>query len=164
MKKYTDTGKKASVKNMRRTENAELTVLCLVADGDRILLQNRTKSDWRGYALPGGHVEPGESFVDAVKREMREETGLTIRNPRLVGVKQFPIEGGRYVVFLFRAEKFSGTLVSSGEGRMEWIERSRIAELDTVADLELLLEVMESPAFTEFQYLVDGDTWTAVVR
>lgn len=64
-----------------------MTVLCLIEDGDKILLQNRAKKDWQGYVLPGGHVEPGESFVDAVIREMKEETGLTILEPRLVGVK-----------------------------------------------------------------------------
>ena len=47
---------------MRRTENVELTVLCLIQDGNRILLQNRVKKDWQGYTLPGGHVEPGESY------------------------------------------------------------------------------------------------------
>ena len=55
---------------MNRTENVELTVLCLIQDGDRTLLQNRVKKDWEGYTLPGGHVEPGESFVDAVKRNL----------------------------------------------------------------------------------------------
>ena len=39
---------------MGRTENVELTVLCLIEDGNKILLQNRVKKDWRGYALPGG--------------------------------------------------------------------------------------------------------------
>ena len=77
---------------MARTENVELTVLCLIQDGDKILLQNRVKEDWKGYTLPGGHVEIGESFVDAVKREMKEETGLDVTNPKLVGVKQFPIK------------------------------------------------------------------------
>ena len=149
---------------MGKTENAELTVLCLLRDGDRILLQNRTKADWRGYALPGGHVEAGESFVEAVRREMREETGLEIRDPRLAGVKQFPIEGGRYVVLLFTADEYSGTLVSSPEGRMEWVERSALPGLDTVDDLALLLQVMESPSLTEFQYIVDGETWTPVVK
>lgn len=67
---------------MGRTENVELTVLCLIEDGNKILLQNRIKKDWRGYAMPDGHVEPGESFVDAVIREMKEETGLTILDPR----------------------------------------------------------------------------------
>ena len=67
---------------MSKTENVELTVLCLIEDGDRLLLQNRIKKDWHGYALPGGHVERGESFVDAVIREMKEETGLEITNPR----------------------------------------------------------------------------------
>lgn len=149
---------------MRRTENVELTVLCLITDGDRMLLQNRVNKDWQGYTLPGGHVEPGESFVDAVVREMKEETGLDIKNPRLVGVKQFPIKEGRYVVFLFKTTDYSGTVVSSDEGQMEWVECSRLPEINTVDDFAELLRVMNDPALTEFQYLVDGETWTVSIK
>ena len=149
---------------MRRTENVELTVLCLITDGDRMLLQNRVKNDWQGYTLPGGHVEPGESFVDAVVREMKEETGLDIKNPRLVGVKQFPIKEGRYVVFLFKTTDYSGTVVSSDEGQMEWVESSRLPEINTVDDFAELLRVMNDPALTEFQYLVDGEAWTVSIK
>ncbi len=145
---------------MAKTENVELTVLCLIQDGDKILLQNRVKKDWKGYTLPGGHVEPGESFVDAVKREMKEETGLDIINPKLAGIKQFPIEDGRYIVLLFKTEQFSGELVSSEEGQMEWIDCSRLPEIDAVDDLDELLRVINDPELTEFQYLVDGDNWT----
>ena len=148
---------------MSRTENVELTVLCLLTDGDRILLQNRVKRDWRGYTLPGGHVEPGESFVHAVIREMKEETGLTVLRPRLAGVKQFPIENGRYVVLLFRAEAYEGALRASEEGPVEWVPRSRLAELPTVADFGDLLRVIEDPELTEFQYIVNGDEWMVSV-
>ena len=149
---------------MRKTENVELTVLCLIEDGEKILLQNRVKKDWQGYALPGGHVEPGESFVDAVIREMKEETGLTVIEPRLVGVKQFPIENGRYVVLLFKATKWTGNLHSSEEGQMEWIEYSHLSTVETVDDFEQLLNVINSSELTEFQYLVSGDDWTVSVR
>lgn len=149
---------------MRKTETVELTVLCLIEDENKILLQNRVKKDWQGYALPGGHVETGESFVDAVIREMKEETGLTVIEPRLVGVKQFPIENGRYVVLLFKATEWTGSLNSSEEGRMEWIEYSRLPEIETVADLEQLLKVMNSPELTEFQYLVSGGDWTVSIK
>ena len=149
---------------MSRTENVELTVLCLIEDGDKILLQNREKKDWRGYALPGGHVEPGESFVDAVIREMKEETGLSILNPRLVGVKQFPIENGRYIVLLFKAAQWSGELRSSEEGQMEWIKYSDLSTAKTVDDLEDLLKVMNTSELTEFQYLVSEDEWTVSIR
>ena len=149
---------------MSRTENVELTVLCLITDGDRMLLQNRIKNDWQGYTLPGGHVEPGESFVDAVIREMKEETGLDIRNPQLVGVKQFPIKDGRYVVLLFKTTEYSGTVVSSNEGQMEWVESNRLSEINTVDDFEDLMRVINDPDLTEFQYLVDGDTWTVSIK
>ncbi len=149
---------------MSRTENVELTVLCLITDRSRLLLQNRTKNDWQGYTLPGGHVEPGESFVDAVIREIKEETGLDIKNPRLAGVKQFPIENGRYIVILFKATEYSGTVVSSDEGQMEWVESDRLSEINTVEDFEDLIRVINDPELTEFQYLVDGDTWTVSIK
>lgn len=149
---------------MSKTENVELTVLCLIEDGDRLLLQNRTKKDWHGYALPGGHVERGESFVDAVIREMKEETGLEITNPRLVGVKQFPIENGRYVVLLFKATEWLGNVVSSEEGLMEWVEYCNLSSIETVEDLADLLKVMNTPELTEFQYLVQGDEWIVSIR
>lgn len=149
---------------MRRTENVELTVLCLLEDNDKILLQNRVKEDWQGYALPGGHVEPGEMFVDAVIREMQEETGLEIRNPRLVGVKQFPIEDGRYVVLLFKATQWSGTLKSSDEGTMEWLEYSRLPAVNTALDLETLVNMMNTPELTEFSYLLQDGEWVASVK
>ena len=149
---------------MGRTENVELTVLCLIEDGNKILLQNRVKKEWHGYTLPGGHVEPGESFVDAVIREMKEETGLTIIDPKLVGVKQFPIENGRYVVMLFKAAKWSGDLLSSDEGEMEWIEYGKLSAVNTVDDLEELLKVINSPELTEFQYLVTGDMWKVSLK
>lgn len=148
---------------MRRTENAEFTVLCLIEDGSRVLLQDRVKADWKGYTLPGGHVENGESFVDAVIREMKEETGLDIYEPKLVGVKQFPIEGGRYIVMLYKATKFSGEVVSSDEGRMEWVEYSRLSEINTVDDLEELLEVMNSDKLSEFRYIIEDGEWKAII-
>ncbi len=149
---------------MHRTENVELTVLCLLQDGDRILLQNRVKNDWQGYTLPGGHVEPGESFVDAVIREMKEETGLTVLQPRLAGVKQFPIEDGRYVVLLFKATEYTGTLISSEEGTMEWVDCHHLADVNTVDDFDDLINVINDPDLTEFQYLVDGDRWSVSIK
>lgn len=149
---------------MERTESVELTVLCLIHDGDRILLQNRVKQDWKGYTLPGGHVEFGESVVDAVIREMKEETGLTICNPKLCGIKQFPIAGGRYLVFLFKTGVFSGEVVSSGEGKMEWVRRRDLPGLKKVADFDRLLEVFDREDLTEFQYVVEGDQWNVMLK
>ena len=129
-----------------------------------VLLQNRVKKDWQGYALPGGHVENGESIVDSVIRAMKEETGLTIFGPKLCGIKQFPIENGRYIVFLFKTDRFEGEVVSSSEGAMEWIDRDRIEKVEAVEHLKELLDVMERDDLTEFQYIEQNGDWLPVLR
>lgn len=147
-----------------RTEQVELTVLCLIHQEDRYLLQDRVKENWKGCALPGGHIEPGESIVDAVIREMKEETGLTIQSPRLCGVKQFPIEGGSYLVFLFETDRFEGELSDSEEGKMRWVKISELPQENLVADFDDLIDVMLSDRLTEFQLIVEKDTWIPVKK
>lgn len=149
---------------MGRTEQVELTTLCLIQNGDKYLLQDRIKEDWKGFTLPGGHIEPGESIVDSVVREMQEETGLSIRNPKLCGVKQFPIDGGRYIVFLFHAKEFEGELISSEEGKMHWVDKDDLSKVNLVSDLQELLDVMLSDTLTEFQYIKEDGKWIALLK
>ena len=147
-----------------RTESVELTVLCLIHKNGRYLLQDRIKNDWKGYTLPGGHIEPGESIVDAVIREMQEETGLTIRHPHLCGVKQFPLEEGRYIVFLFETEEFEGDLRSYEEETMHRIDERELSKVNLVEDFEDLIEVMLDDELMEFQYVIEDGEWLVIKR
>ena len=147
---------------MSRCEKAIVTVLCMVYDGNKILLQDRVKEDWRGLTFPGGHVEREESFVLAVIREIYEETGLTIREPKLCGIKQFQTdEDERYIVLLFKTDKFEGTLISSDEGEMRWIDRDSLNDYNLVNDFMELLKVFDSDCYSEFMYERNnsGDDW-----
>nr|WP_294487001.1 8-oxo-dGTP diphosphatase [uncultured Anaerosporobacter sp.] len=149
---------------MNRTENVELTALCLIHRENQYLLQDRVKNDWRGFTLPGGHIEKDESIVDAVIREMKEETGLTIINPQLRGVKQFPIDEGRYIVFLFSADKFSGEVISSDEGKMHWVSKEELSNVNLVNDFNQLLQVILDDNLNEFQYVIEDKEWKVILK
>ena len=138
---------------MSRSEPVELTVMCMLRDGQGRLLMQQQKPSWPGLAFPGGHVEPGESFTGAVIREMREETGLTILDPQLCGVKQFQTsEGVRYVVLFYRASRFTGTLTPSAEGEVFWLPRQQLARYPLAEDFLDMLRVFESDLLNEFYY------------
>lgn len=95
---------------------------------------------------------------------MKEETGLTIINPRLCGVKQFPIDNGRYLVFLFETSQFSGELKHSKEGKMYWIRKEKLSDVNLVNDFNELIEVMFDDTLNEFQYIVAENDWRIVKK
>lgn len=146
---------------MARSEQAIFTNLCMVCDGaGNILVQDRKKPDWPGLCFPGGHVEPGESFVASVIREVREETGLTIEDPILCGTKQFQTEDGeRYVVLLYRASRYSGTLRSSDEGEVFWIPRDHLSQYRLSIDMEDMVKIFEADTLSEFYYYLENGDW-----
>ncbi|MFU2163529.1 8-oxo-dGTP diphosphatase [Streptococcus pluranimalium] len=123
---------------MPRSEEVILTNMCLVEDKDGncvVQIRDPKRYNWPGIAFPGGHIEKGESLHDAVVREVFEETGLRISNPKLVGVKHFQTRGDkiRYLVFLYKTSDFSGMLTSSEEGEVKWVSRQDL--LDGKIDL-----------------------------
>ena len=143
---------------MSRKISAELVTMCMVYDGDRVLVQDRTDPHWPGIAFPGGHVEPGEAFTEAAAREVYEETGLVLEHPRLCGVKErLDRDGSRYIVFLYKCGAFSGELRSSIEGENYWVERQALPGMklaDTMADL---LPLFLEDRYSEFYLKRDED-------
>ena len=142
---------------MSRTTPTTLCNLCMVEDLEMGKQSSNTahlkKTHWAGYAFPGGHIEEGESLVESVIREVYEETGLTIADPKLVAVKDWPLDdGGRYIVFCYKATEFTGQLRSSEEGEVYWVEKDQLEKLDLSYDMLPLLEVMEDPDLSEFYY------------
>lgn len=145
---------------MSRSEQAVFTNMCMIYDGDYILVQDRRNPDWPGITFPGGHVEHGESFVESVKREVSEETGLIIENPTLCGIKQFQTkQNERYVVLFFKTNQFKGSLKSSKEGDVFWIKKENLCEYLLAPDFLDMFNIFESDKLSEFYYYKEQGKW-----
>ena len=124
------------------------------------LVQNRIKKDWQGWAIPGGHVEPGESFVESVIREVYEETGLTLTRWRYRGIVTFvsaPDAEAEYM-HLFTATGFEGELKDCDEGVLEWLPKDKLYGLPMWAGDRIFLELLDKGApFFSLKLVYEGE-------
>lgn len=137
---------------MSRKSLIELTNMCLVYDDKRILVQEKIGTGLEGGLLfPGGHVEPGESLTQSVIREIKEETGLDIYNPRPCGYKDWiQSDGTRYIVLLYKTNQYAGELKSFEEGRAFWLDRKDVEKANLIWNMRELLEIFEGDKYSEF--------------
>ena len=125
--------------------SVELTNMVMVTDETtgRVLVQERVKS-WKGLSFPGGHVEPGESFVDSAVREIKEETGLVLNSFSFRGIVTFLSDDdpAEYMC-LYTSDDFSGNLIECDEGNLEWIKKSDFKNLEHWEGDLIFLDLLE---------------------
>ena len=140
-------------------EKVEFTNMCMICDKSKVVVIDRKKEDGPGITFPGGHVELGESFTDAVIREIKEETGLNIYAPRLCGIKDWYENQCRYVVFFYKTTGFDGELRSSEEGEVWWEEINNLSNLNLSLDMNDMLRVFNEEELSEFFYFQKDNEW-----
>lgn len=117
--------------------------LCLVTYGEDILLLKRGvhKRVFPGkYNGLGGHIERDEDPLSGAIREIEEESGLKVKNPRLRGV--INIDAGKesgIMLFVYTAEALTRDTKPTDEGTLEWVPLKEVAGKDLVEDFPYLL-------------------------
>ena len=135
--------KKDRSHNQKRTK---LTIMCMVYQDDgSFLVENRVKKDWPGLTFPGGHVEDDEYIIDAVKREMKEETGLDVSSLEPRGYIEWNNFGDdvRHLAMLFKTKDFKGEIKPSKEGDIFFIKESDLEKYPLSNDFLKIYQLMK---------------------
>lgn len=104
--------------------------VCYLKIKNKILMLRYTKKWGQVYAPPGGKFEHGESPIDCVMREFKEETGLSLIDPKLQGISYWK-DTAEGIIYIFVASKYEGNLLeTSEEGELEWIDEKDLASLN----------------------------------
>ena len=146
-----------------------VTTLCYLERGSQYLMLHRVKKKndrnhdkWIGV---GGGIEPGETPEECVLREVREETGLTLREYRYRGIVRFRTDDGMDEdMHLFTASAWTGVQSACDEGDLEWIDKSRLLELPLWEGDKIFLKLLEQDApFFDLSLEYCGDTLVRAV-
>ncbi|XP_042293524.1 7,8-dihydro-8-oxoguanine triphosphatase [Sceloporus undulatus] len=107
----------------------KLFTLVLVVQPQRVLLGMKKRGFgaglWNGF---GGKVQPGETIEQAARRELQEESGLTVDSIEKMGKITFEFVGNTELmeVHIFRADSFQGDPTESDEMRPQWFELDQV--------------------------------------
>ncbi len=106
----------------------------------------------------GGKVEAGESPEECVIREVEEESGLIIKNPRMHGFLTFPAFDHMtdWYVFLFTATEFEGEMIESNEGILEWVDDEKLLDLPLWGGDKVFIPLLSQDRFFSAKFIYNN--------
>ena len=141
----------------------QATTLIYLEQADSYLMMHRiskkqdmNRDKWIGI---GGHIEEGETPEECIRRETLEETGLTLGHIDFRGMITFVSDRfGSEVMYLFHSRDFSGQPAECDEGKLEWVAKSRLSELNLWEGDYLFLDLLaqDLPWFS-MKLVYEGD-------
>lgn len=123
----------------------EITNMIMVQNPEtkEVLVQKRVKY-WCGITFPGGHLEDGESLYDSAVREVKEETGLTVKNLKYCGMVHWynNENSDRYFVHFYKTHKYEGELIKkTDEGEVFFTPIESIKNMPLSPNFDKYLDV-----------------------
>ena len=129
----------------------KLATLCYLRRDHHTLMVHRIKKahdihegKWNGL---GGKLEPGETPEECAIREIYEESGLHVQDPRLKGILTFPLfaHNEDWYAFVFVATQFDGELIDSPEGQLRWVPDEELLALNLWEGDRVFLPWLDKP-------------------
>lgn len=139
-----------------------LSTLCYLERDGQYLMLHRTvkkndvnKDKWIGV---GGHFEEGESPEECLLREVKEETGYTLMSYRYRGLITFLSgDGVTEYISLFTAEEFTGEPIECDEGKLEWVPKEKVGDLNLWEGDKIFFRLLkEEVPFFSLKLCYDG--------
>lgn len=148
------------VKKQHPNQRVNFMNMCMISDtqGNVVMLEKVTGS-YQGATFPGGHVERNETFSEAVIREVREETGLMIKDPKLCGIYHWFLDNVHQIVYIYHAENYTGKLCSSSEGNVCWISEKDFLEKHLAPGMEAVVKLVHDDTLNECYLWNENGCW-----
>ncbi|MEF9935484.1 NUDIX hydrolase [Clostridium sp.] len=140
----------------------KLATLCYIRKNGKTLMLHRVKKhgDYHKnkYNGIGGKFEEGESPEDCIIREAYEETGLTLKSPRLRGMITFPMFDmvDDWYTFIYTADEFEGELKECNEGNLHWIDNDKILDLNLWEGDRVFLKWLNSDRIFSAKFIYEN--------
>lgn len=145
--------------------NTKLMNMCMITDKitNKVVVQDKiNKPHWRGITFPGGKVENGESIIDSTIREVKEETGLDVKDLKFSGLIDWynDITHERWMIFLFKTSTYSGEMIDETyEGKVFWVDIDALPNMNLAGGMKDYLKLYFDDSLNEAYAVWNDKVW-----